>query len=172
MTTATAHALADLVRTADSVVALTGAGISVPSGIPDFRSPGSGLWENVNPMEVAHIDAWRADPERFWHFYGNRFQTLQQCRALGCRVGTLEETAAERMLSDLKITKVSYDAPVQAVWDAWTDPKQLAKWFPPEGFTLRTMAARIAEVGDLWAEMIGAGQSLEEPIAALQARPR
>ena len=49
----------------------------MPSGIPDFRSPGSGLWENVNPMEVAHIDAWRADPERFWHFYGNRFQTLE-----------------------------------------------------------------------------------------------
>jgi len=65
------------VRDARSVVALTGAGISVPSGIPDFRSPGSGLWENVNPMEVAHIDAWRADPERFWHFYGNRFQTLE-----------------------------------------------------------------------------------------------
>jgi NAD-dependent deacetylase len=69
--------LAELIRDARSVVALTGAGISVPSGIPDFRSPGSGLWENVNPMEVAHIDAWRADPERFWHFYGSRFQTLE-----------------------------------------------------------------------------------------------
>jgi NAD-dependent deacetylase len=69
--------LAGLVREASSVVALTGAGISVPSGIPDFRSPGTGLWENVDPMAVAHIDAWRADPERFWHFYGNRFQTLE-----------------------------------------------------------------------------------------------
>jgi NAD-dependent deacetylase len=69
--------LASLVRDAGSVVALTGAGISVPSGIPDFRSPGTGLWENVDPMEVAHIDAWRADPERFWHFYGHRFQTLE-----------------------------------------------------------------------------------------------
>ena len=69
--------LAELIREAGTVVALTGAGISVPSGIPDFRSPGSGLWENVDPMEVAHIDAWRADPERFWHFYGNRFQTLR-----------------------------------------------------------------------------------------------
>ena len=49
----------------------------MPSGIPDFRSPGTGLWENVDPMAVAHIDAWRADPERFWHFYGNRFQTLE-----------------------------------------------------------------------------------------------
>jgi NAD-dependent deacetylase len=69
--------LAGLVREAGSVVALTGAGISVPSGIPDFRSPGTGLWENVDPMAVAHIDAWREDPERFWHFYGNRFQTLE-----------------------------------------------------------------------------------------------
>ncbi|MCW2967485.1 MAG: NAD-dependent protein deacylase [Solirubrobacteraceae bacterium] len=69
--------LAELIREAGSVVALTGAGISVPSGIPDFRSPGTGLWQNVDPMEVAHIDAWRADPERFWHFYGSRFQTLR-----------------------------------------------------------------------------------------------
>jgi len=69
--------LAGLVRAAGRVVALTGAGISVPSGIPDFRSPGTGLWENVDPMAVAHIDAWRADPERFWSFYGHRFQTLQ-----------------------------------------------------------------------------------------------
>ena len=68
--------LAQLVRDAGSVVALTGAGISVPSGIPDFRTPGTGIWENVDPMEVAHIDAWRADPERFWSFYGDRFQTL------------------------------------------------------------------------------------------------
>ncbi len=68
--------LADLIRAADSVVALTGAGISVPSGIPDFRSPGSGMWENVDPMKVAHIDAFRADPVQFWRFYGNRFDTL------------------------------------------------------------------------------------------------
>ncbi|HWW90696.1 MAG TPA: NAD-dependent deacylase [Solirubrobacteraceae bacterium] len=69
-------ALAELVRGARSVVALTGAGISVPSGIPDFRSPGSGLWERVDPMEVAHIDAFRRDPARFWSFYGERFATL------------------------------------------------------------------------------------------------
>ena len=68
--------LADLIREAESVVALTGAGISVPSGIPDFRSPGTGLWANVDPMEVAHIDVFRRDPERFWRFYGDRFHTL------------------------------------------------------------------------------------------------
>src|SRR5919108_1240107 len=69
--------VAELLRTSERAVALTGAGISVPSGIPDFRSPGTGLWENVDPMEVAHIDAWRADPQRFWKFYGHRFQTLE-----------------------------------------------------------------------------------------------
>jgi NAD-dependent deacetylase len=68
--------LAELVRAAGSVVALTGAGISVPSGIPDFRSPGTGLWERVDPMEVAHIDAFEADPQRFWGFYSERFATL------------------------------------------------------------------------------------------------
>jgi NAD-dependent deacetylase len=68
--------LAALLRDASSVVALTGAGISVPSGIPDFRTPQTGLWENVDPMEVAHIDAWRRDPARFWTFYGARFDAL------------------------------------------------------------------------------------------------
>ena len=69
--------LAELIRAADSTVALTGAGISVPSGIPDFRSPGTGLWRNVDPMKVAHIDAFLANPESFWGFYGQRFQTLE-----------------------------------------------------------------------------------------------
>jgi len=69
--------LAELIRRAGSVVALTGAGISVPSGIPDFRTPLTGLWENVDPMEVAHIDAFRADPVRFWSFYGERFASLE-----------------------------------------------------------------------------------------------
>jgi NAD-dependent deacetylase len=82
-TSAAVSELAALIRDADSVVALTGAGISVPSGIPDFRSPGTGLWEKVDPMEVAHIDVFRRDPERFWHFYGDRFQTLDSKRPNG-----------------------------------------------------------------------------------------
>ncbi len=69
--------LAGLIRNARSVVALTGAGVSVPSGIPDFRSPGTGLWERVNPMEVAHIDAFEENPERFWGFYAERFAALE-----------------------------------------------------------------------------------------------
>jgi NAD-dependent deacetylase len=68
--------LAELVRGSGSTVALTGAGISVPSGIPDFRTPETGLWANVDPMEVAHIDVFERDPARFWSYYRPRFQSL------------------------------------------------------------------------------------------------
>ncbi len=82
--------LARLVRGARRVVALTGAGISVPSGIPDFRTPGTGIWADVDPMEVAHVDAWRADPERFWSFYGQRFQMLGDKRPNGAHEALVE----------------------------------------------------------------------------------
>jgi NAD-dependent deacetylase len=72
--------LAELLRSAGRALALTGAGISVPSGIPDFRSPGTGLWANVDPMQVAHIDVFRRHPERFWQFYGQRFALLRDKR--------------------------------------------------------------------------------------------
>jgi NAD-dependent deacetylase len=57
---------AALVRAARRGVALTGAGISTPSGVPDFRSAGSGLWERVDPMEVASLTVFRHHPERFY----------------------------------------------------------------------------------------------------------
>jgi NAD-dependent deacetylase len=57
---------ADLFAGAKHAVALTGAGVSTPSGIPDFRSPGSGLWEKVDPMAVASIFAFRLQPQAFY----------------------------------------------------------------------------------------------------------
>jgi NAD-dependent deacetylase len=57
---------AELIRNAKHVVTLTGAGSSTPSGIPDFRSPGSGLWSRYQPMEVASLTTFRHNPKIFF----------------------------------------------------------------------------------------------------------
>lgn len=60
---------AELLRNAKYAVVLTGAGISTPSGIPDFRSEGTGLWSRDEPMEVASLSTFRTDPERFFVWF-------------------------------------------------------------------------------------------------------
>jgi NAD-dependent deacetylase len=79
-TRASGAQLAALIQESECTVALTGAGISVPSGIPDFRTPGEGLWEKVDPMSVATIDAFHRDPRHFWEFYRPRFHMLADKR--------------------------------------------------------------------------------------------
>ncbi|MBI5933116.1 MAG: NAD-dependent deacetylase [Chloroflexi bacterium] len=75
MTSQTAQAIpslefaADLIRQSKRTVILTGAGISTPSGIPDFRSEGSGLWSRDEPMEVASLNTFRVAPERFYQWF-------------------------------------------------------------------------------------------------------
>jgi len=61
--------IADLLRKSKRAVALTGAGISTPSGIPDFRSEGTGLWSRDEPMQVASLSTFRTDPERFFVWF-------------------------------------------------------------------------------------------------------
>ncbi|HSV97507.1 MAG TPA: NAD-dependent deacylase [Spirochaetota bacterium] len=56
---------AEIIGGAKTVICLTGAGISVESGIPDFRGA-CGLWEKYDPLEYAHIDAFRRNPEKIW----------------------------------------------------------------------------------------------------------
>lgn len=53
---------------AKHVVVLTGAGISTRSGIPDFRSRDSGLWERYDPMAVASLSSFRYNPEDFFRW--------------------------------------------------------------------------------------------------------
>ena len=83
--------LAALVRDRQPLVVLTGAGVSTESGIPDFRSD-SGIWRDVDPLEVASLRAFRRDPGRVWSFYWKRLHGLREA----------EPNAAHRALAELE----------------------------------------------------------------------
>jgi NAD-dependent deacetylase len=68
--------LAGLIRTHKKVYALTGAGISTDSGIPDFRSPGTGLWEKIDPIAVSSVDVLHNDPRLFYEAGFSRFASI------------------------------------------------------------------------------------------------
>jgi NAD-dependent deacetylase len=57
-----------ILQEASHVAALTGAGISTPSGIPDFRGTNHSLWDEVDPMTVASIYAFRKNPKIFYNW--------------------------------------------------------------------------------------------------------
>ena len=82
---------ASRLRSAKTIVALTGAGISVESGIPDFRGEG-GLWTEYPPEEYATIDAFLASPEKAWGLY----------RALGRCLSGRRPNAAHLALAELE----------------------------------------------------------------------
>jgi NAD-dependent deacetylase len=67
--------LAALIRDNQPCVALTGAGASTESGIPDFRSP-TGIWAEFDPLEYATLGAFQQDPRKVWRFYAPRFDML------------------------------------------------------------------------------------------------
>jgi NAD-dependent deacetylase len=81
----------DLLARARRPVALTGAGISVDSGIPDFRSP-HGLWAIFDPFEYATLSCFLRDPDKAWRLY----------RALGATLMNKRPNAAHRALADLE----------------------------------------------------------------------
>lgn len=83
---------AELFRKAKGVVVLTGAGVSTPSGIPDFRSEGTGLWSRDEPMEVASLSTFRTHPERFFNWF----------RPLADQIFNAEPNSAHRALAELE----------------------------------------------------------------------
>ncbi len=70
---------ADIVRSAERVAVLTGAGVSAESGVPTFRGAG-GLWEGYRIDEVASPFAFQRDPTLVWRFYNMRWADLRDIR--------------------------------------------------------------------------------------------
>src|SRR5579885_661486 len=77
--TSSGERLAELIRAHRPCVALTGAGVSTESGIPDFRSA-EGIWSRFDPYKVASIEAFHRDPARVWEFYALRLDVLAEAR--------------------------------------------------------------------------------------------
>jgi NAD-dependent deacetylase len=83
-------AFGDMLLGANYAIAFTGAGISTESGIPDFRSPGEGLWERIDP-EMLSTRMLRADPAVFYRYW----------RQMEAVVAGKEPNRGHRALADL-----------------------------------------------------------------------
>jgi NAD-dependent deacetylase len=83
---------ARLIRDSHHLVFFSGAGISTPSGVPDFRSPATGLWEREDPMEVASLSTFHSRPERFYTWL----------RPLAERISQASPTPAHTSIAELQ----------------------------------------------------------------------
>jgi len=81
---------AEILAKTEKGVALTGAGISVESGIPPFRGKG-GIWEKIDPMKYAHIDAFTDDPATVWNVLIRQMTTvLESARPNSAHTGLVD----------------------------------------------------------------------------------
>jgi len=120
--------LAELLRRAEYALALTGAGVSTESGIPDFRSPGSGLWTEVDPLEVATGEAFRRDPRKFYRFWRERLPELLRAEpnVTHITLARLEERGLLRGVITQNIDDLHRAAGSRRVWEVHGNYKRAA----------------------------------------------
>ncbi|HHX87287.1 MAG TPA: NAD-dependent deacylase [Firmicutes bacterium] len=111
--------LAGLVRSSGKVYALTGAGCSTESGLPDFRSPGTGLWEKVDPLKYSTSEVLYNDPESFYKFGFPRFKdlTAAQPNAGHFAMAELEQLGFIKGLITQNIDGLHFKAGSKRIWE-------------------------------------------------------
>jgi len=90
------HELAARWRSAERVVALTGAGISTPSGIPDFRSPG-GRWERYQPVPIQDFVASEVKRAEYWQYKGETWKLIREAQPNAAHLALRDMAAAGRL---------------------------------------------------------------------------
>ena len=90
------HRATELWKQSRFPIAFTGAGISVASGIPDFRSPG-GLWSKYDPMKVATAEAIQNNPRAVWEFLLDTADLLQSSEPNAAHVALATLEAEHRL---------------------------------------------------------------------------
>jgi NAD-dependent deacetylase len=97
-------------------LALTGAGISVESGIPDFRSKG-GLWDRYDPEEYASIYSFQKNPEKVWHMLREMEEIVDKARPNAAHIGLaeLEEMGLLRSVITQNVDNLHQEAGSQDV---------------------------------------------------------
>ena len=126
------------IEQAARIAVLTGAGVSAESGVPTFRDPQTGLWNNFKPEDLATEQAFRSHPQRVWNWYAERRDALQNAqpnaghRALAAfeqrRPGCL--TLITQNVDDLHQRAGSTDVLAlhgSLFEDRWLDPCALAR---------------------------------------------
>jgi NAD-dependent deacetylase len=111
--------LADLIKVHKNIYVLTGAGISTDSGIPDFRSPGTGLWEKIDPIAVSSADVLQNNPRLFFESGFSRFNriTLAEPNEGHYKLARLEELGYFKGLVTQNIDSLHIKAGSQKVWE-------------------------------------------------------
>ena len=108
---------AEILASSQHAVVLTGAGHSTPSGIPDFRSPESGLWTKADPMVVASIDGFRRDPQAFYDWIRPLAKQMMEAQpnAAHIALADLEEAGVIRCVITQNIDELHHKAGSRSV---------------------------------------------------------
>ncbi len=98
------ESMAALLQEAQAIVVFSGAGLSADSGIPTFRDGATGLWNNVDPDEVASIEGFLRRPEVVWSWLLQLKCLVDSCRP---NPGHLAIAQLESLCRDKRLTVIT-----------------------------------------------------------------